>query len=91
MKKFIAFAILAATIAAPAAFAGETKAFTDTDKNSDGTLSLAEVRAVKPDMRPETFAMANSDANGELTLAEYEAWKSSKAAGPAPEDPKIDQ
>lgn len=93
MKTFIVIALFAAA-SASAAFAGEKGSFADLDTNTNGTLSLAEVRAAVPSVTLETFATADVDANGELTQAEYHAWKTSKlteAAGNATTSPKADQ
>ncbi len=78
MKRFIAIAVFAAAFAVPHAFAGEKGSFADIDTNSNGTLSLAEIRAAYRGVKPETFSTADVDANGELTQAEYDAWKTSK-------------
>ena len=93
MKRFIALAVFAAA-ACSSALAGEKGSFADMDTNTNGTLSLAELRAAVPSVTPETFATADADANGELTKAEYDAWKASKltekiANAPAPR--KADQ
>ena len=47
-------------------------------------LSLAEVQAAKPDVTAEKFAVYDADSNGELSQAEYDAWKAAKAEKPAP-------
>jgi hypothetical protein len=90
MKRSIALAVFAAA-ACSSALAGEKGSFADMDTNTSGTLSLAEVRAAAPSVTPETFAAADADANGELTRAEYDAWKASKLtekAANAPTSPK---
>lgn len=89
MKRFIALAVFAAA-ACSSAFAGEKGSFADMDTNTNGTLSLAEVRAAVPSLTPETFATADADGNGELTRAEYDAWKASKQPGNESAPPKSD-
>jgi|JI10StandDraft_1071094.scaffolds.fasta_scaffold214237_2 hypothetical protein len=80
MKKLIAVAALAAAFAAPSALAGEDMTLASLDTDANGTLSLTEVQAKKPEVTAEKFAKADTDASGELSEAEFTAWKAEKAA-----------
>jgi opacity protein-like surface antigen len=83
MKKFIAIAALAAAFAAPSALADHhgKKTFADLDADANGTVTLAEIQAVKPEMTAEKLAKYDTDASGDLSEAEYDAWKAAKKAG----------
>lgn len=80
MKTFIAIAALAAAFAAPTALAGEKTTFADLDTDSNGTVTLSEIQTVKPEMTVEKLAKYDTDASGDLSEAEYDAWKAAKKA-----------
>jgi len=78
MKKLLAIAALAAAFAAPSALAGEGKTFAEIDTDGNAAITLAEVQVVNPEMTAEKFAKYDTDASGDLSEAEYDAWKAAK-------------
>lgn len=40
---------------------------------------MAEIQATKPEMTAEKFAKYDTDASGDISAAEYHAWKAAKA------------
>ena len=70
MKKFSALIAALALSASPAL---AQDAFTSADTDGSGTLSLAEIQAVMPDMTAETMAEFDTDGDGELSADEFAA------------------
>jgi hypothetical protein len=74
MKKTVLIASVAALGLAAPGFA-QGNGFEDADTDLSGGLSLSEVQAIAPDVTEDGFAAYDHDGNGELSEAEYEAWK----------------
>lgn len=70
MKKLLA-AVLASAFAAPA-FA-QAVTFESVDADQSGTISLAELQAVVPNVNEETFRAIDTDGSGELSPEEFAA------------------
>lgn len=78
----IGFAALVAGIAAPLAATQEAwPAFREADRDANGTLSLDEVRTIP--VLAEEFALHDSNGDGRLSRAEFEAAKRSAARNEA--------
>lgn len=65
------------SFAAAAALAGET-GFAQLDLDKSGALSLAEINATMADFTAQDLAAIDADGSGDISEAEYAAWKSSK-------------
>lgn len=64
-------AVAGVMLAGPA-FAA-TVAFESADANGDGAVTMDEAKSVMPDLTEDRFAAADSDANGSLSPAEFQA------------------
>ncbi|WP_066707377.1 hypothetical protein [Celeribacter ethanolicus] len=67
--KSVARTLGALTLLAAPAFAQSTLV----DSDGNGTFSMAEMRAVYPDLSEETFAAIDADASGEVSIEELAA------------------
>ena len=72
MKKIVLTSLFALGLSGAAfAQAGATD-FATVDADLSGGISLEEAQVAWPDLTAEAFAGADTDANGELSPAEYE-------------------
>lgn len=62
------FALTAATATA------QESDFSAIDSDASGSLSLAEVQAVAPNVTAEEFATYDADGSGDLSEDEFTAW-----------------
>ena len=82
LKSLLATSAFAAILAAPAAFAQAdtaapaTATFQSLDKNADGSLSADEIPSDHP--LAKDFAQADTDGDGKLTQAEFDAYSTAK-------------
>lgn len=80
MKKIILSSLIVLGLST-AAFAQAATDFATVDADASGGISLVEAQAAWPDLTEEAFTAADIDANGELSLEEYDALVA--AAAPA--------
>lgn len=73
MKKTVLIATVAAFGLAAPVFAQDTT-FADADTDMSGGLSLAEVRAIYPEVTSDGFDAYDADADGEFNEDEFETW-----------------
>jgi hypothetical protein len=82
MKKIVLTSLFALGLSG-AALAQAATDFATVDADASAGISLAEAQVAWPDLTEEAFAAADVDANGELSLEEYEALVAAAAAAPA--------
>jgi len=85
LKKSIVLVSAAAFICSTALAGDKDKDkpdFAAIDKDSDGSVSMAELKAVKPDLTEEKFKMKDKDGDGKLSKEEFgQHGKKDKAEG----------
>src|SRR5690606_14001643 len=79
MKKIILSSLVVLGLST-AAFAQAATDFASVDTDTSGGISLAEAQVAWPDLTEEAFTAADTDGNGELSVAEYDALVAASAA-----------
>lgn len=75
MKKIlITLAVVGLTGLSSAAFAQAAKDFAGADTDKSGDVSLAEAQVIWPSLTEDQYKAADTDANGSLNQAEYDAY-----------------
>lgn len=72
MKKIILSSLVVLGLST-AAFAQAATDFATVDADASGGVTLIEAQVAWPDLTEEAFKAADVDANGELSLEEYDA------------------
>jgi hypothetical protein len=78
MRKAFLVAAAAALGVAGAVIAAE---FKDVDKNSDGRVSLEEVKVVMPNITEDEFSSYDGNADGSLNENEFAIWEAAAGDG----------
>ncbi|RDE10307.1 EF-hand domain-containing protein [Pelagibacterium lacus] len=65
--------------------------FATLDADGSGALTLEELQVAIPDLTAESFAMLDTDANGEISEEEFAALSAGGEAAPAPDAPAADE
>jgi len=73
MKKIFALATAFALVST-AAFAQVATDFATLDADASGDVSITEANTVWPDLTAEAYAAADTDGDGKVSQAEYEAF-----------------
>jgi hypothetical protein len=79
MKKIVLSSLVVLGLST-AAFAQAATDFASVDTDTSGGISLAEAQVAWPDLTEEAFTAADTDGNGELSVAEYDALVAASAA-----------
>ena len=72
MKKIILSSLVVLGLST-AAFAQAATDFATIDADASGGVTLVEAQVAWPDLTEEAFTAADTDANGELSVDEYDA------------------
>ncbi|WP_300543896.1 hypothetical protein [Maricaulis sp.] len=73
----------AALFGASAAAAQDNQTFVTLDSNADGSVSFDEALLADPELSHDAFAEHDTDGNGSLNVAEFEAWLQARAEADA--------
>jgi Skp family chaperone for outer membrane proteins len=73
MKKLLVSVLVLGLGVSTAAMAQSATDFAIVDADASGDVSLTEAQAIWPDLSQEAYAAADTDQNGSLNQAEYEA------------------
>jgi hypothetical protein len=73
MKKLLALATAFALVST-AALAQAATDFATLDADASGDVSIAEANTIWPDLTAEAYAAADTDGDGKVSQAEYEAF-----------------
>ena len=74
MKTTFAAPLVLALVVAVGSTGAALAAFSDADADGSGAVSWGELNLLVPDMTEADFASADLDANGELSIEEYDAY-----------------
>jgi hypothetical protein len=83
MKKIIALAAGFALLST-AAFAQVASDFATVDADASGDVSITEANTLWPDLTAEAYAAADTDADGKVSQAEFEAYLTANPLPAAP-------
>lgn len=80
MKKIILSSLVVLGLSTAAFAQAAATDFATVDADTSGGVTLVEAQVAWPDLTEEAFTAADTDANGELSLEEYDAFIATQPA-----------